>query len=277
MDSHYIGILGREGTFSYEIAQRIKGPQEQIKSICALHQIVNALKSQSVHSAIVPIENSTTGLIRPIVDGLLETGVWITQMATLKIQHHLVTRRNGEGLAPKYLYVQREAFDQCLEVLQHRTETVRYTESSSDSWAALLLHPPGEAIAVVSRTLIQQFEGALNVIQWDIQSYNDNSTRFARIELPKVPRESTDLKTFVMVAATIKHRVGALGDLLNAIAKQQIDIRALHSRPLPNSPGHYRFVLELEAQNTITAETLKWVEVQGNVMALSILGTWSGE
>lgn len=290
MDNARLGYLGDAGSFSHQAAQQLAGAGEVLVGLPSLYAVLEALEKNEVRAAVVPFENSTTGLIRPIVDTLLGQSVWIQSVLHQSVAHHLVrlgsldlnlsdplcTGKDQEVQGAR-LYVQREAYDQCRGYLRERSEMLIYTESTSDALAVLLRSCDAPSLAVVNCHQLKEMAGSLEVIAAHIEDHPCNHTRFAR--LCSAAREHCQgaplaLGRHWLLRVDLEHRPGALARLLSALARVGIDVLALHSRPIPESPGRYRFVLELEAPQPVEGPWLSGVLEEGACLAVQWLGGW---
>ncbi len=251
MESLY--CLGAAGTFSHTAASTLKRDGEVLKYANHLVGVIDKVVSEDAQG-IVPIENSTTGLIRPVLDAIAKRQLVITDSYSLKVAHHLVYKK-GEGMASlsdiTCIYAQREAYDQCNGILGPLTNQVILTHSTHLALGSLQYHPAGTALALVNDQQLEHSD--LEVFQKNIENAVDNQTRFVRIQKGCCH----DLKAGVMlVGFSLDHRVGALAGALNFLANYGVNLQAIHSRPIENRLGHYRFYVEIGIANSKMADDL---------------------
>lgn len=289
-----VAYLGAEGSFSHLAALRLLREGEVLMPVRSLYDVM--ANWESVQAVVAPFENSTTGLIRPIVDTLLSQNIWIEAVHKARVDHHLVSLANGvnktvEGgtsalqetdASNARLYVQREAYDQCRAFLRSRRELPIYTESTSDALESLMRDGGGSSLAVVNGHQLRQQGDALRRIAAHIEDHGCNHTRFARIvrvqegdELEGGELEGGAAQGRCwLLRADLHHRPGALAALLKALADAAIDLLALHSRPIPELPGRYRFVLELQALRVVDKHWLEGILAPAECLAVQWLGAW---
>lgn len=282
-----VAYLGSEGSFSHRAAGQLLRKGESLMPVRSLYDVL--ANWEFVQAVVAPFENSTTGLIRPIVDTLLTQDIWIEAVHKERIDHHLVGLSSGiedplASVASKEavfhnarLYVQREAYDQCRGFLGGRRELPIYTESTSDALDSLLREGGGPSLAVVNGHQLRQWGNALRLIAAHIEDHPCNHTRFARIVRATERAEiepSTTQGLCWLLRVDLFHRPGTLAALLKALADVAIDLLALHSRPIPELPGRYRFVLELQAPRVVSKTWLEQVFASVECLAVQWLGAW---
>jgi len=239
--------LGAQGTFSHQAALHMKSDLETVRFAPDLLAVIEPV-IQGGNSAIVPIENTTTGLIRPIVDAILDSGLIITQEFNLPIEHHLIRMRGASCESINTVYAQREAHDQCLEALAPYRDFMVLTSSSYSALEALRKDKNACSLALVGPELL--YEPDVELYKSNVQTYINNQTRFVRVSKQTV---TEFCKGTMMISFTLKHSVGSLATALNFFAHHGVNIRSIHSRPLPHHIGCYRFYLELIVPNEDSA------------------------
>lgn len=250
--------LGAQGTFSHQAAIALKRAGEAIDYADHLVAVIDKVTLEDAQG-IVPIENSTTGLIRPVLDAIAASELVISDAYSLKVAHHLVSKKSDAAKQGSVIsmadvaciYAQREAFDQCTAVLGPLSSRIVLTHSSHLALKSLLSHKDSVALALVTDQQLESPE--LQVFQKHVENAAHNQTRFVRIQKGHYHEFESGV---MLVGFSLNHRVGALAGALNFLANHGANLRAIHSRPIENSLGHYRFFIEIGIESSSMANHL---------------------
>ena len=229
-------VLGPEGTFSHELALRLR--IEDIRLFSTIHRIFEAV-GKGEGDGIVPIENSEAGGVGATLDGLIRQPVFITAEMYMPIDHHLAAYVPPDQL--KKLYVHPQTHEQCSEEIERWGIPVVHTNSNAES--ALNMRNDRTSGAIVSSFAVTFY--SLPVIQAHVQNNLDNVTRFVRIS-KKPPSEERAEKCSIIIDPS-GDRTGLLHDLLAVFAVKKINLTRIESRPSKRGIGTYVFFLDYAA------------------------------
>ena len=229
-------VLGPEGTFSHELALRLKAPD--IRIVPTIPRIFDAV-GRGEGDGIVPIENSEAGGVGATLEGLTRQPVFITGEMYMPIDHYLAAYVPHDQL--KKLYVHPQTHEQCSEEIERWGIPVLHTNSNAES--ALNLQADRTSGAIVSSFAVACYH--LPVIQEHVQNNPDNITRFVRIS--KKPRREEQAEKCSIIIDPSGDRAGLLHDLLAVFAVKKINLTRIESRPSKRGIGNYVFFLDYAA------------------------------
>ena len=92
-----IAFLGPEGTFTQEAALKQFGRAVETVPLAAIDEVFREVESGNAHFGVVPVENSTEGVINHTLDMFMTSPLRICGEVALRIHHHLL----GKGNDPK--------------------------------------------------------------------------------------------------------------------------------------------------------------------------------
>lgn len=243
-----IAHLGPRGTNTETVAlayadwiQRAQGQVCQLLPYPSIGQTLHSAADQAVDLAIVPVENSTEGSIGVTLDTLWERGnLQIQQELVLPIVHVLLSRGLAlEGLVKVYSHPQ--ALGQCQKWLAQHLPQAELIATNSTSEAVQLIHHDPTAAAIAAPRAAQLFD--VPILRTAINDYADNCTRFWVLG-----RRPNTQGSHTALAFTVPANVpGALVNPLQALAKRQINLCRVESRPTKRSLGEYLFFMDLKA------------------------------
>jgi Prephenate dehydratase len=112
-----VAFQGEHGAYS-EIAARKFYPDSNLVPMKLFQDIFDALRSNSIDCAVVPIENTIEGSVNEIYDLLLDTEKKITGELFLKINHCLITLPTNRTITRVFSHPQ--ALAQCRNYINKR-------------------------------------------------------------------------------------------------------------------------------------------------------------
>ncbi len=87
-----IAFLGPEGTFTQSAALKHFGHSVETVALASIPDIFRDVESGACHYGVVPVENSTEGMISHTLDMFINSGLQICGEVSLRIHHHLMSR-----------------------------------------------------------------------------------------------------------------------------------------------------------------------------------------
>ena len=226
-------ILGPEGTFSHELALRLKIPD--IRLLPSIHRVFAAVAAGE-GDGIVPIENAEAGGVGATLDGLLREPVYITAEMYMAIDHNLTAYVPREEIAK--IFVHPQTHEQCSEAIDQWGIPVIHTASNAESAVCLMKDRTAGAIVSSSGAALYN----LPVIQAHVQNNPDNVTRFVRIAT--TPLTGNNAEKCSIIIDPSGDRTGLLHDLLAVFAVKKINLTRIESRPSKRGIGTYVFFLD---------------------------------
>lgn len=258
-----IHCLGGAGTFSHQAALAYAPDRMPVFSP-NLEEVIKSVRRSGAFG-IVPLENSTTGLIRPVIDSLLLGDCQIVGDYKLQIDHMLVSLNCMSVDDIEMVYVQREAHDQCKSFLARMKVPVILTDSTALALQSLSDNP---VLCAAITTEHCYRGGSYRLLEKNIQNYQVNQTRFVTIARGRAVELTHGV---CMLTFELNHTVGALSNLLAPLALLNVNILAIHSRPHPYKLGEYRFYIELNIPNGSDVQEVVGV-FEENCVDTKILG-----
>ena len=199
------------------------------------------MESRECDYGVVPVENSTEGMVGQTLDSFLETPLQITGEIELPVVHHLLGAANTQVDSVKLVLGHEQALAQCRQWLDsHLPDVPRETLASN---GAAALRAAGETgVAAIAGDLAAQLH-QLTPLANAIQDSSSNTTRFLVLGRERVPPSGHD-KTSLLVSA--RNRPGALLGLLRPFEENGISLTRIDSRPSKTEKWTYVFYIECE-------------------------------
>lgn len=235
-----IAFQGLRGAYSEEAALR-QYPDADPVGFPYSEQVIEAVEAGRAERGILPLENSIAGPVGINVDLFLKHDVYIVAEVYLPIDHCLLARP-GVALGEVWtVYSHPIALAQCRDFInKHGFKALPEYDTAGSAELVATHGRPGEA-AIAPRACAKVY--GLTVLAENIQSSRENITRFAVFTRrdavpPGIVMEKTSL------AFRAAHKPGALLDCLRHFADHGINMTKLESRPIPEDPFAYVFLVD---------------------------------
>ncbi|MEE8492461.1 MAG: prephenate dehydratase [Nitrospirales bacterium] len=263
-----VAYLGPRATFTHLACIQKFGESAQYVPVNSITEVFSEVERGRAHFGVVPIENSTEGVVNHTLDMFIDSNLTIYGEVLQEVSHHLLSRATRLQDVKK-VYSHPHAIAQCRNWLETNLAQVSLMEVPSTARAAELCgdDPSGAAIA---SELAGQLYG-LKVLCGRIEDNLNNFTRF--LVLSQKPSERTGKdKTCIMLS--VKDRVGALYDLLRPFASHGLNMTKIESRPSRRKAWEYIFFVDVEGHIEQDAVKKAIEEVRGRCLFLKILGSF---
>ena len=235
-----IAYLGSPGSFTHQAAIHQFGNALQQISYETIPDVFDAVQKKWVNYGVVPIENSTEGVVNHTLDMFLEYDLKIIAEILMDIQHHLISYEEKlENI--QVIFSHPQAFAQCRLWIKSNLPHCKLVEVPTTSEGVLRIGEEKNAAAIGSR-LSAELENT-PIIKESIQDSSNNMTRFLVIG-NQFPRASEKNKTSIMLA--LADKVGALFEVLSVFRIFEINLTKIESRPSKKSPWEYIFFIDFE-------------------------------
>ena len=263
-----VAYLGPEGTFTQAAALKhfghavISVPQTTIDSVFA------QVESGQCHYGVVPVENSTEGMVSHTLDAFMNSSLKICGEVELRVRLNLLVA-NGEAGDIKRICAHQQALAQSRRWLDANFPNVERVAVSSNGEAARMASTDPGVAAIAGDLAAQQY--GLNKLAVDIEDQPDNTTRFLVIGREDVAPSGRD-KTSIVVSA--HNRPGALFKLLEPFEQNNVMLTRIDTRPSRTETWTYVFFIEFEGhqQDAKIASILDTISQQ--TVMCKILGSY---
>jgi len=237
-------------------------PQESIQDV------FEAVEKAKASYGMVPIENSTEGIVNRTLDVLIESEVKICGEVLIRISHDLLSRSGRAGDIEK-IYSHPQALEQCRKWLRKTYPQVPLVETVSTAKAAQFAAEDPKAAGIANPFAARIY--GLKVIESQIEDYLNNYTRFLILSRENTKRTGRD-KTSLLLS--IHHTPGSLYQVLKPFSERGINLTKIESRPVKGRPWEYVFFLDFEGHATDARIIETMAELKKNVLFLKVLGSY---
>lgn len=232
---------GAEGAYSQAAMQQYLG--EQIKSfhVDTFRDAMSAIDEGSADFAVLPIENSTAGIVNEIYDLLVEFENYIVGEQIIQIEHCLLGMPNTVISDIQRVYSHPQSLMQSAKFLQNYNW--QQISMQNNAFAAQkIAKEKDKTQAAIASEYAGKIYG-LEILQKGINQSDTNSTRFIIVSNQKIFR--TDAKK-ISICFEIPHKSGSLYHMLSHFIYNHLNMTKIESRPIEDRNWEYRFFIDFE-------------------------------
>jgi chorismate mutase / prephenate dehydratase len=267
-----IAYLGPAGTFSELAALGYFGASIVHVPCTSIDEVFRAASGGAADFGVVPVENSTEGVVARSLDLFLTTPLAIVGETSLYVRHNLLRKVEGfEGLQAVCAHPQ--ALAQCHTWLNNHLPQVERRPVSSNAEGARLASLDASVAGIAAERAASEY--GLHVLAPAIQDDPHNRTRFAVVALPEAhpqPRASGHDCTSLVVS--VPNKPGAVHDMLVPLKTHGVSMTRFESRPARSGQWEYYFYIDIDGHpdQPHVAQALR--ELRSACAFYKLLGTY---
>lgn len=262
-----VGYLGPEATYSHVASLSEFGQSVIHQPYTSFTDIFVAVDRDWIDYGVVPIENSTHGVLHSTLDLFLDYGLHIVSEIYQPIHHNLISR-NPLGQI-KTIYSKGEPFQQCQLWLKQNLPGVQLIEVSSTAKGVEMAKDRDFAAAIGPDVAARKYNVPIQAA--NIEDLKDNATRFVVIGKQHSSPTGND-RTSLM--ASIDDRPGALYDLLQPLHNRGINLTKIESRPTRRKAWDLVFFMDMLGHKDEAPLTEALAELEKAAKSLRIMGSY---
>lgn len=263
-----VAFLGPEGTFTQAAALKHFGHSVRTLSLGDIADIFREVESGFCHYGVVPVENSTEGVISHTLDMFMRSPLRITGEVSLRIHHHLMSRER-DLTSVQTVFSHQQSLAQCRGWLNRYLPNAERIAVGSNAEAARMAAAEAGSAAVAGEAAAEIY--ALGVLAGRIEDEPGNTTRFLVIAKDDVPASGRD-KTSLLLSC--RNESGGLHRLLSPLAEHSIGMTRIESRPSKRGIWDYVFFIDIlgHRDDLAVAKALEILEKEA--LLFSVLGSY---
>lgn len=263
-----VAYLGPVGTFSEQAVYQQFGQAVEGLPCASIDEVFRAAEAGTADFGVVPVENSTEGVINRTLDLLLQTTLLISGEVSLPVHHSLMSK-TGSMDGVKRICAHSQALAQCQTWLNQHYPNVERQAVASNGEAALMASEDAAVAAIAGEIAGQKYD--LQIVKAHIQDDPHNRTRFAVIGRLQTAPSGKDQTSLVL---SVPNKAGAVYNLLAPLAKHGVSMTRFESRPARMGTWEYYFYVDVEghAEDDKVAKALN--ELKENAAFFKLLGSY---
>lgn len=234
-----VAYLGPEGTYTQAAVVKHFGQAVRSLDVKTIPDVFRVVEQRKAHFGVVPVENSTEGVITHTLDCFSSSNLKVCGEVQLPISHQLLSNADGLTNVEK-VYAHPQALAQCRQWLERYLPDAEVLTASSNAEAAIIASKDSAVAAIASDIAGRLYR--INILASGIEDERNNTTRFLIIGNNSYAASGED-KTTIMVSAP--NKVGSLFELLKPLYDAGVDMSRIESRPSRQTNWEYVFFIDL--------------------------------
>jgi len=267
-----VAYLGPAGTFS-ELAALGYFGSSIVKVLCAnADEVFHATSAGAADFGVVPVENSSEGVVTRSLDLFLTTPLIIVGETSLYVRHNLLRKvAAGDGIVAVCAHPQ--ALAQCHAWLSHHLPNVERRPVASNAEGARLASLDPSLAGIASDRAASEF--GLHVVAPAIQDDAHNRTRFAVVAHPDAhPQPKATGHDCTSLVVSVPNRPGAVHDMLVPLKVHGVSTTRFESRPARSGQWEYYFYVDLQGHPEQPEVAAALAELREVSSFFKLLGTY---
>jgi prephenate dehydratase len=265
-----IAFQGERGAFSEEAAVKLLGDQIETVPRTTFEAMFAAISDGAADLVLAPVENSLAGSVYRCYDLLLESKLSITAEVVLPIAHNLIGPPGATLEQVRFVQSHPVALAQCTRFFEQHPEITRVAaEDTGGSVREVVRGGDPRRAAIASRRAAEIYGGT--ILQSHLEDHRRNFTRFLLLSAQQATPAGANKISLVIF---LLHQPGALHKALEPIARQNINLVKIESRPIVGHPFEYCFYLDLMASPEAPGTQAALRELREQTSEVRILGCY---
>ncbi len=267
-----VAYLGPAGTFSEAAALGYFG-SSIVKVPCgSIDEVFRSTTAGAADFGVVPVENSTEGVVARSLDLFLTTPLFIIGETSLFVRHNLLRRENSLDHI-EAVCAHPQALAQCQGWLNAHLPNVERRPVSSNAEGARMASVDPRLAAVAGDRAGSEF--GLHVVSPAIQDDAHNRTRFAVVTDPqRHPQPQASGHDCTSLVVSVANRPGAVYDMLMPLKTYGVSMSRFESRPARSGQWEYYFYIDVQGHPSQPEVAQALLELRGVCAYFKLLGTY---
>ena len=232
---------GAEGAYSQAAMMRFFGERIDSIHVDSFRDAMSAIEEGSAEFAVLPIENSTAGIVSEIYDLLVEFENYIVGEQILKIEHCLLGVPGTKISDIQTVYSHPQSLMQSSRFLG--VHSWQQISMPNNAFAARKV---AEDRLKTQAAIASEYAGkvyGLEVLQKPVNNVSNNSTRFIIVTNQKIFKKNAKK---ISICFEVPHESGSLYHMLSHFIYNHLNLTKIESRPIEGRTWEYRFFLDFE-------------------------------
>jgi chorismate mutase/prephenate dehydratase len=268
-----VAYLGPAGTYSEEAALLFFGSSIEHVPCVSIDEVFRATAAGTAEYGVVPVENSTEGVVARSLDLFLQTPLHIVGETSLLVRHMLLRKDSASLEGIEVVVAHPQSLAQCQGWLNnHLPDAERRAVASNAEGARLAATNPAWA-GIASARAAANF--GLHIASHAIQDDAYNRTRFAVICLPQtLAAPEASGKDCISLIVSVPNRPGAVHDILVPLKQHGVSMTRFESRPARSGQWEYYFYIDLQGHPSQPHVAAALKDLQSLCAFYKVLGTY---
>ncbi len=261
---------GVDGAYSHAAMRQYFGDGVNAFHVPKWRDAMEAIAEGAADYAVLPIENSSAGIVADNYDLLVDFENYIVGEQVIPCDHVLVGLPGTKLSDIKKVYSHQQALSQCEEYLdRHREWQLIPYDNTARAAQKVARDQDKTQAAVASRFAAQLF--GLEILQEHIYYNEANSTRFIVVTNQRIFRKDAGK---ISICFEVPHRSGSLYNILSHFIYNNLNMNKIESRPKRGTNWEYRFFIDFDGNLNQGAVKNALRGIREEAINMKILGNY---
>ena len=233
---------GAEGAYSQAAMETYFGDQVKSFHVDTFREAMECIEEGSADFAVLPIENSTAGIVSEIYDLLVEFENYIVGEQIIRIEHCLLGVPGAKLEDIKKVYSHPQSLMQSARYLKEHSAWEQVSMRNNAFAAQKVAEDQDVSKAAIAGAYAAKVYG-LEILQQGINQSSANSTRFIIVTNQKIFRENAGK---ISICFEVPHESGSLYHMLSHFIYNNLNMTKIESRPIEDRSWEYRFFIDFD-------------------------------
>ena len=238
-----IAIQGAEGSNHHKVARNFYGTSIDLIECMSFDALVNSLINAEADLGVMALENTIAGSIIPNYALIDNNNLHIVDEEYLNIHHHLMALKGQKIKDIKEVWSHPMALLQCKEFFKKHPHIKLVEDVDTAEVAKRISKEKLKGIAAIAPKIAAEIFN-LEVLEDEIQTMKDNSTRFVIVQTSK-PNNGIDEINKASLKFQLSHKRGSLAAILNVLSDCKMNLTKIQSLPVIETPWKYSFFVDV--------------------------------
>lgn len=264
-----IAFLGPMGTFTHAAVLKHFGKAANAVPLATIGDVFREVESGVASYGVVPVENSSEGVVNHTLDAFLSSALRIIGEVELPIHHNFLVAEHTRVNNLSRIYSHQQSLAQCRHWLDTHFPNVERVAVASNGEAARRLKDEWHSAAIAGDVAVAEY--GLHKLHANIEDNPNNTTRFLVIGREAVAPSGQD-KTSILVSSPDK--AGALVEILEPLKRHGVSMTSIETRP--ERPNKWAYVFFIDMQGHIEDANVQAAidDIRPIVKDLRVLGSY---
>jgi len=264
-----VAYLGPPATYTHQAAIQQFGQMADLRPATTTDAIFEMVETDQAEFGVVPIENSSEGVVSHTLDLLVDSPLTIAAEIHVRIHHDLLSQ-SGDLRAIRAVHSHPQALAQCRAWLELNLPNAPQQTTHSTAQAAELAARNGELAAIASPVAAELY--GLQVVHSGIEDRADNTTRFLVVARRPPRRSARDITSILF--SIKRDQVGALYKALEPFHDHGVNLTRIESRPTRIRAWEYVFFCDFEGHAEDARVSAAIAELRPRCDFVKVLGSY---
>ncbi len=261
---------GVEGAYSQQALKEFFVEDILDYHVKSWRDAMEAIARGEADYAVLPIENSSAGIVSENLDLLVEYNNFIIGEQIIKIDHCLLGRKDADITDITDVYSHPQALMQCSRYLDEHKNWEKHSVENTAGAAKRVKEENCKNKAAIASRITADIYG-LNILSRGIQNNTSNSTRFIIVTGEKIFKKDAGR---LSICFEIPHKSGSLYRTLSHLIYNNLNMNKIESRPIQGKTWEYRFFIDIEGNLMDKSVQNALIKLEEETEKLKILGNY---